>query len=104
MNTQQMGLFIRALRSERGLTQKELAAQLQITDKAVSKWERSLSFPDITLLPALAGALGVTVSELLNGAREAPPPDEQAREGCERRTGQALRYAAGSGGRDLRPL
>lgn len=69
MNENKIGPFIAALRKEKKLTQKELAAQLHITDKAVSKWERGLSCPDISLLAHLAAILGVTTSELLNGQR-----------------------------------
>lgn len=78
MVPEQMGRFICALRKEQGLTQKGLAERLKITDKAVSKWERGISCPDISLLPALAAALGVTVNELLAGAREAAPPPPTA--------------------------
>lgn len=67
MESIQMGRLIRALRRERGLTQKALAQQLHVTDKAVSKWERDLSCPDIALLGALAGALGTTADRLLAG-------------------------------------
>lgn len=63
-------LFIRDRRLELGLTQQQLAEELGITDKAVSKWERGLCCPDITLLRALAETLGVSVSELLAGRRE----------------------------------
>ena len=66
----QLGAFIRDMRTERGLTQQQLADRLGITDKAVSKWERDICCPDITLLRPLAAALGVTVSELLAGHRE----------------------------------
>lgn len=65
----EMGWFIAALRKERHLTQKDLADSLHITDKAVSKWERGLSCPDIALLPELASRLGVTVDELLHARR-----------------------------------
>lgn len=51
------------------MTQRELAEQLRIIDKAVSKWERGLSCPDISLLTSLAGILGVATSELLNGQK-----------------------------------
>lgn len=74
MTPEQMGRFICTLRKEQGLTQKALAGRLQITDKAVSKWERGISCPDISLLPALAAALGVTSNELLSGARDTAPP------------------------------
>ena len=54
---------------EKGMTQKELAACLYVSDKAVSKWERGLSVPDISLLVPLAEQLNVTVAELLQGCR-----------------------------------
>ena len=49
------------------MTQKDFARMLNITDKAVSKWERGISCPDISLLPSVADILGVTIHELLNG-------------------------------------
>ncbi len=63
------GAFVAQLRKEKGLMQKELAAKLYVSDKAVSKWERGLSIPDVTLLVPLAEILGVTVSELLECRR-----------------------------------
>jgi transcriptional regulator with XRE-family HTH domain len=48
------------------MTQKELADQLNVTDKAVSKWERSAACPDTQIIPRLAGILGISVEELLN--------------------------------------
>lgn len=72
MNNNKMGLFIAGLRKEKQMTQRELAEQLHITDKAVSKWERGLSFPDISLLPGLSEILGVSIDELLNGERAEP--------------------------------
>lgn len=58
---------IRTLREERGLTQRELAAAVGVTDKAVSKWESGRGLPDISLIEPLAGALEVSVTELLSG-------------------------------------
>ncbi len=77
MDSEKMGPLIRRLRNDRCMTQKELAARLNVTDKAVSKWERSASLPDISLLLPLAEALGVSVTELLGGLQEedAAPPD-----------------------------
>lgn len=63
------GAFVSALRKEEGLTQKELAQRLFVSDKAVSKWERGLSMPDVELLLPLGEALGVSVTELLSGQR-----------------------------------
>lgn len=79
MEENKIGLFIRDRRLELGLTQQQLADRLGLTDKAVSKWERCLSYPDITLLRDLAQALDVTATELLSGERDPRPvPQVQA--------------------------
>ena len=67
MDQIKIGLLIRSLRLERGLTQLELARRLGVTDRAVSKWERCQGCPDVSLLPGLAGMLGVPVDSLLAG-------------------------------------
>lgn len=69
IDKKEFGTFVAELRKEKGLKQKELAAKLLISDKAVSKWETGLSMPDITLLVPLADALDVTVTELLECRR-----------------------------------
>jgi len=66
MNNQSMGDMISTLRKEKGMTQKDLADRLSITDKAVSKWERNLAFPDTATIPGLAEILGISVEELMN--------------------------------------
>ncbi|MGM9522239.1 MAG: helix-turn-helix domain-containing protein [Oscillospiraceae bacterium] len=63
------GTAIKALREKIGYTQKQLADKIAVSDKAISKWETGRGLPDITLLEPLAGALGVSVSELLTGER-----------------------------------
>ena len=68
------GAFVAQLRKEKGLMQKELAEQLYVSDKVVSKWERGLSIPDVAILVPLAEILGVTVTELLECRRL--PKDE----------------------------
>lgn len=70
MNNVKIGAFIAQLRKAKNMTQKDLAEKLNITDKAVSKWERGISLPDITILPDLSGILDITVTELLNGEKE----------------------------------
>lgn len=65
MKEQTLGAMIATLRKEKGLTQLELAQQLGVTDKAVSKWERDLSCPDVNSLPKLAQVLGVSVDDLM---------------------------------------
>ena len=74
------GTFLSRLRKEKGFTQKELAQKLFISDKAVSKWERGLSMPDISLLSPLAGLLGVTITELLSGQYIEEPEQLNVRE------------------------
>ena len=69
VNRAAFGQFLNQLRREKGWTQKDLAERLYVSDKAVSKWERGLSLPDVALLLPLAGALGVSVTELLEGHR-----------------------------------
>lgn len=71
IDKERFGGFLAQLRREQGLTQKELAERLFVSDKAVSKWERGLSLPDVGLLLPLADCLGVTVTELLRGERTA---------------------------------
>ena len=65
MSPQETGRRIQQLRKERGWTQKDLAVRLSVTDKSVSKWERGLNYPDMSMLEPLAGALGSTVAALL---------------------------------------
>lgn len=65
MNKERFGIFIAENRKQRGLTQAQLADRLHVTDKAVSKWERGLSYPDVTLLEPLAGIFGISIDTLL---------------------------------------
>ena len=65
MDNEKFGKFISGLRKANNLTQKELAKILNVTDKAVSKWERGKSFPDISLLEPLSMALNISLVELL---------------------------------------
>ena len=65
MEKKTFGNLVNQLRKAKGMTQADLAEKMGITDKAVSKWERDLSYPDIASIPHLAEILGVTVDELL---------------------------------------
>ncbi len=67
MNSYVTGAIIKKLREDKNMTQAELAAELNISDKTVSKWETGKGYPDITLLEPLAKALGVSVIELFSG-------------------------------------
>lgn len=65
MDKKVIGHRISSLRKEKGITQKELAERLCVTDKSVSKWETGVHFPDIAIIEKLAYELGITSSELL---------------------------------------
>ncbi|MDR2939993.1 MAG: helix-turn-helix domain-containing protein [Clostridiales bacterium] len=70
MDCKKAGKLILGLRKERGLTQKQLADAMNISDKAISKWERGLGFPDVSLLKELAKILNVNVEKILVGDLE----------------------------------
>ena len=70
MNQIDTGKFIAGCRKEKGLTQAQLAEKLNITDRAVSKWETGKCMPDSSIMLELCNILGVTVNELLSGERK----------------------------------
>ncbi|MDE5605601.1 MAG: helix-turn-helix domain-containing protein, partial [Eubacterium sp.] len=70
MPNKSIGQFIAALRKANGLTQKELAEKLNVSDKAISRWERDECAPDISLIPVIAEIFSVTCDELLCGERK----------------------------------
>jgi len=69
-NKQTFGAFICQRRKELGMTQKEFAQKLYVTDSAVSKWERGLAYPDITLLQDICAVLGINEKELLSASED----------------------------------
>ena len=75
METKTIGSFIAALRKAQGLTQKELAEKLDVSDKSVSRWERDEGLPDLSLIPVIAEIFDITCDELLRGERK--PEDER---------------------------
>lgn len=70
MDAQKTGKIISIKRKSMNMTQGELAKKLHITDKVVSKWERGLSFPDISLLIPLSEILNISLYDLLKGENE----------------------------------
>ena len=68
MDSKTFGKTIADLRKEKGMTQAELAEKLGVTDKAVSKWERDLSYPDTALLPRIAELFGLSVDDLMRNS------------------------------------
>ncbi|MDD3409929.1 MAG: helix-turn-helix domain-containing protein [Eubacteriales bacterium] len=71
MDCAKIGRLIYSLRKEKGMTQVVLAERMNISDKAVSKWERGLGCPDVSLLPELSNILGVDLADLLSGELDA---------------------------------
>ena len=69
MDAKKFGTFIASLRKENNMTQADLAKKLQVTDKAISKWERGLGFPDINSIEPLADALGVSILEIMRSEK-----------------------------------
>lgn len=70
MNNRSMGSFLSELRKEKGITQRELAELLNVSDKTVSHWERDEHSPDLSMLPILAEFFGVSCDELIKGERK----------------------------------
>lgn len=91
MNEKRIGSFIAVLRKAKGMTQKELAELLNVSDKAVSRWEREESMPDIFLIPLIADIFEVTCDELLRGERILHERPEESEEKRERRLLQLVR-------------
>ncbi len=69
MDAKKFGAYIAKIRKEKNMTQADLAIKLQVTDKAVSRWERGIGFPDINTLEPLADALGISVLELMKSEK-----------------------------------
>ena len=80
MDQIRIGQFIAATRKAKGLTQRQLAAQLSISDKTISKWETGKGLPDVSLMLPLCGALGITVNDLLTGEQVSPSDYQQKAE------------------------
>lgn len=69
------GKLILSLRKEKGLTQKQLADAMNISDKTISKWERGLGAPDVSLLPELSSLLGIDLKTILTGSLDSNTAD-----------------------------
>ena len=78
MDNIKTGKFIAELRKEKGLTQQQLGDLLNLSNKTISKWESGGGSPDLSNLPLLANALGVTADELLRGERMPREPQGQS--------------------------
>ncbi len=96
MEKKSIGAFIAILRKVSGMTQKDLAEKLGVSDKTVSHWERDESAPDLTLIPVIAEIFGVTCDELLRGERIKNASEEAVKEPSGK-TEKQLKYLLGRG-------
>ena len=69
LNAQKTGSLIAAIRKEQNRTQQDLSNELGVSSAAISKWERGIGFPDVSLIEPLATSLGITIAELFKGER-----------------------------------
>lgn len=91
MEKKTIGGLIAALRKASGMTQKDLAEKLNVSDKTVSRWERDDGAPDLSLIPVIAEIFGVTCDELLRGERKSPQQQENAPENTSTPKGEKQR-------------
>lgn len=97
MEKKTIGGFISALRKANGMTQRELAQRLNVSDKTVSRWECDESAPDLSLIPVIAEIFNVTCDELIRGQRKSPeerastPTDGQSDKKCEKEIQRLLK-------------
>ena len=70
MDQEKVGRIIKTLRKDKGMTQLELSRLLNVTDRAVSKWERGLGCPDVSLLTKLSGIFSVDIESIIDGSME----------------------------------
>lgn len=92
MERKTIGAFIAVLRKAQGMTQRQLAEKLNVSDKTVSRWERDEGSPDLSVIPVLAEIFSVSCDELLRGERLPGERSEQDREKDERRSEKQRQY------------
>ena len=80
MDQQKIGLFLKELRKEKGLTQGQLAEMLNISNRSVSRWETGSTLPDISILMELAEFYDIDIKEILNGERKSGNMNEEEKE------------------------
>ena len=83
MERKTIGGFIAALRKANGMTQKDLAEKLNVSDKTISRWERDDGTPDLAVIPVIAEIFNVTCDELIRGKRKSPVERAETAEASE---------------------
>lgn len=84
VNQKKIGSFLRELRKERGITQEQLAEQLNVSGRTISRWETGSNMPDISLLVEIAEFFDVSISEIINGERKSETMNEEVKEVAEK--------------------
>ena len=83
MDQKKIGLFLRKLRTEKGLTQEQLAEKLNVSGRTVSRWENGNNMPDLSIIVELADFYDIDIRELLNGERKSEKMNEDLKETLE---------------------
>lgn len=86
MDQQRIGNFLRELRKEKGITQEQLAEELHVSSRTVSRWETGSNMPDISLLVDIAEFFGVGIPELIDGGRKSENMNKEEKEVAEKMT------------------
>ena len=84
MNQKKVGLFVKELRKEKGLTQEQLAEQLNVSNRSVSRWENGNNLPDISILVELADFYDVDIREIIDGERKSENMNEEMKDTLEK--------------------
>ena len=80
MDQKRIGSFLRELRTEKGLTQEQLAEKLNVSGRTVSRWENGNNMPDLSIIVELADFYDIDIRELLNGERKSEKMNEDLKE------------------------
>ena len=80
MDQKRIGSFLRELRTEKGLTQEQLAEKLNVSGRTVSRWENGNNMPDLSIIVELADFYDIDIRELLNGERKSEEMNEDLKE------------------------
>ena len=80
MDQKRIGSFLRELRTEKGLTQEQLAEKLNVSGRTVSRWENGNNMPDLSIIVELADFYDIDIRELLNGERKSEEMNEELKE------------------------
>ena len=83
MNQKKIGIFLKQLRSEKGMTQEQFAESLSVSGRTVSRWETGTNMPDISLLVEIADFFDVSIPEIINGERKSEKMNEEVKEVAE---------------------